>query len=84
MSETQVEPTTNQIILNAEDCAVVFQADGTLNVYVPSKEEGDSITPQMLYAILVQELLKDEYMLKVLTDRVISAGIIGTAGGNDA
>lgn len=70
------------IPLSGEDCAVVFCADGTLNVYVPSREEGESVPPQMLYAILVQEMLKDPYMMKVLTDRVLQAGVFSKAGGD--
>lgn len=72
-----VAPTTHEISLHNEDCAVVFHSDGTLNVYVPSREEGEPVPPQMLYTILVQEMLKDPFMLKVLTDRVLSAGILG-------
>jgi hypothetical protein len=70
-------PKTHEISLKNEDCAVIFHEDGTLNVYVPSREEGEPVPPQMLYTILVQEMLKDQYMLKVLTDRVLSAGILG-------
>lgn len=72
-----IEPADHQITLSGNDCAVVFQSDGTLNVFVPSREEGEAIPPQMLYAILVQEMLKDAFMLKVLTDRVVAAGVLG-------
>lgn len=73
------EEKNHQVTLGKDDCAVVFQADGAMNVFVPSREEGEPIPPQMLYAILVQEMLKDEFMLKVLTDRVVAAGVIGKA-----
>lgn len=73
----QVE--THTITLKDEDCAVVFASDGTMNVYVPTREEGEAVPPQMLYTILVQEMLKDQYMMKVLTDRVVAAGVLGTA-----
>ena len=67
----------HNISLENEDCAVVFHADGTLNIYVPSREQGEGVPPQMLYTILVQEMLKDAFMMKVLTDRVVAAGILG-------
>jgi len=76
---SKVEPVNHQITLADNDCAVVFKSDGTLNVFVPSREEGEAIPPQMLYAILVQEMLKDTFMMKVLTDRVVAAGILGTS-----
>jgi len=71
------EATSHPIDLQKEDCAVVFHADGTLNVYVPSREQGDSVPPQMLYTLLVQEMLKDQFMLKVLTDRIVAQGVLG-------
>lgn len=73
-----IETAEHQITLSDNDCAVVFKSDGTLNVFVPSREEGEAIPPQMLYAILVQEMLKDAFMMKVLTDRVVAAGVLGT------
>ena len=71
------EPTEPQITLENEDCAVVFHSDGTLNLYVPSREEGESIPTQMLLAMLVQEMLKDHFMIKVLTDRLMQSGLVG-------
>ena len=52
-----IETADHQITLSDNDCAVVFKTDGTLNVFVPSREEGEAVPPQMLYAILVQEML---------------------------
>lgn len=77
-------PTTEPpvITLSKEDCAVVFTTDGNLNVYVPSREQGEAIPPQMLYTLLVQEMMKDPFMMKVLTDRIVQAGILGTANEN--
>jgi hypothetical protein len=73
-----VESSDHPVTLSENDCAVVFKSDGTLNVFVPSREEGEAVPPQMLYAILVQEMLKDAFMMKVLTDRVVAAGVLGT------
>lgn len=78
------ESTPHTISLDNEDCAVVFHADGTLNIYVPSREQGEGVPPQMLYTILVQEMLKDAFMMKVLTDRVVAAGILGTQKADTA
>jgi hypothetical protein len=75
---SDVEKADHNITLTKNDCAVVFNSDGSMNVFVPSREEGEPVPPQMLYAILVQEMLKDAFMLKVLTDRVVAAGILGT------
>ena len=84
MSDPVPNPTKHNIDLKDEDCAVVFHADGTLNVYVPAREQGEPVPPQMLYTILVQEMLKDQFMLKVLTDRIVAAGILGkTSPKND-
>ena len=80
---SDVSPAPHQITLTDNDCAVVFNSDGSLNVFVPSREAGEPITPQMLYALLVQEMLKDSFMMKVLTDRIVEAGIIGTAANKD-
>lgn len=74
---SEITPTSHQITLKDNDCAVVFNSDGTLNVFVPSREAGEPISPQMLYSLLVQEMLKDAFMMKVLTDRAVAAGIIG-------
>jgi len=74
-----VEPVDHPITLSKDDCAVVFNSNGTLDVFIPAREEGETIPPQMLYAILVQEMLKDAFMLKVLTDRVVAAGILGAS-----
>jgi hypothetical protein len=79
-----VEPAPHQISLQKEDCAVIFKTGGELDVIVPSREEGEAIPPQMLYALLVQEMLKDHFMMKVLTDRIIAAGILGTKGNENA
>jgi hypothetical protein len=78
------EAVSHPIELKKEDCAVVFHADGTLNVYVPSREQGEAVPPQMLYTLLVQEMLKDQFMLKVLTDRVVAQGILGKQQGEPA
>lgn len=67
---------THEIEIGTDDCAVVFRKDGTMDVVVPSLEEGSSVPPQMLYTLLVQELLKDQYMVKVLVDRLIEGGIM--------
>jgi len=80
---SDVSPVPHQITLTDNDCAVVFNSDGSLNVFVPSREAGEPISPQMLYALLVQEMLKDSFMMKVLTDRIVEAGIIGTATNKD-
>jgi hypothetical protein len=78
MSTPEVD--SHPIDLQKEDCAIVFHSDGTLNVYVPSREQGEAVPPQMLYTLLVQEMLKDQFMLKVLTDRVVAQGILGKQG----
>lgn len=75
---SDVAPSTHDIQLTGNDCAVVFQTDGTLNVFVPSREEGEAVPAQMLYALLVQEMLKDQFMMKVLTDRIVAQGLVGT------
>ena len=81
---TTEEVAGHSIELEKEDCAVVFRSDGTLNVFVPSRQEGESVPPQMLYSLLVQEMLKDAFMMKVLTDRVVAAGILGTASKEES
>lgn len=79
-----IETAEHQITLSDNDCAVVFKTDGSMNVFVPSREEGEAVPPQMLYAILVQEMLKDTFMMKVLTDRVVAAGILGAGPSKES
>ena len=83
MSQAEEEKAGTEITLSGEDCAVVFRTDGSMNVFIPSREEGSPVPPQMLYSILVQEMLKDPFMMKVLTERVINTGVLSKSSPPD-
>jgi len=68
-----------QIPLTGKDCAVVFDTNHNMNVYVqPKLEPGTPITRQMWLVLIVQELFKDQSMMKLLSQRIMDSGGVTT------
>ena len=70
---------TFSLSLKGLDCAIVFQTDETLNVYIPKLEPGTPITKQMWLTLIVQEMLKDQSLMQLLTQRVKESPMVSTS-----
>ena len=69
----------HQIPLTGKDCAVVFDTDNNMNVYIqPKLAPGTPITRQMWLVLIVQELFKDQSLMKLLSQRIMDSGGVTT------
>ena len=75
-SETKTEEeTTHSIPLKGESCAVVFEEDETMHIFIP-RTEGGTVTKQMMLTLMVQEMLKDPSIMQILSTRVMNSPVV--------
>ena len=59
--------------LEDQDCAIIFDSEDGMNIYMPSFSQGDKITKPMWMVMIIQELMQDSSMQDILSHRIINS-----------
>lgn len=70
------EPEGPTLTITGKDAAVIFREDGQLEVYLPKVEQGSQVPPGSLMVLCVQELVKDDQLIKALTEKLVEQSIV--------